>query len=218
MIRDFTSAEALHVISGTGATILLTLIAFIGGGLFGLLTAIARTSGYRGLSYAAEVYISLFQGIPPLMLLFLAFYGLPIAGLSINAWVAASVGFTLHASAFLGDIWRGGIQAIPRGQNEAALALSLGYWTRLRYILLPQALRITLAPTVGFAVQLVKGTSLAAMIGFIELTRSAQIVSSITYRPLLAFGLAGACYFVICFPLSRVSQWLERRYSNRSAY
>src|SRR6202040_2004710 len=112
---------------------------------------------------------------------------------------------TLHAGAFLGEIWRGGIQAVPRGQTEAADALGLGYADRMRFIVLPQALRLSFAPTVGFLVQLIKGTSLAAIIGFVELSRSAQLVSSTTYKPLIAYGLAGLCYFAICFPLSRVS-------------
>ena len=100
--------------------------------------------------------------------------------------------------------------------DEAARALGLGYMSRLRDVVLPQALRLAFAPTVGFLVQLIKGTSLAAVIGFVELSRSAQIISSTTYKPLLAYGLAGACYFVLCFPLSRASAALERRLAARS--
>jgi polar amino acid transport system permease protein len=168
----------------------------------------------KALRAIASAFIDFFQGTPMLLQLFLVFYGLPVLGWKVNVWVAAAVGLTLHAGAFLGEIWRGGIQAVPRGQSEAAHALGLSYWTRMRYVVLPQALRMSFAPTVGFLVQLIKGTSLAAIIGFVELSRSGQLVSSITYKPLLAYGLVAACYFVLCFPLSRYSARLERRFAS----
>lgn len=213
MIRDFSLAEFWIIASGLWATLLLSAIAFVGGGLAGLGVALARTAPVKALRLAAGVFIDFFQGTPMLLQLFLVFYGLPVFGLKVNVWVAAAVGLTLHAGAFLGEIWRGGIQAVPRGQSEAADALGLNYWTRMRHIVLPQALRMSFAPTVGFLVQLIKGTSLAAIIGFVELSRSGQLVSSITYKPLLAFGLVAACYFAICFPLSRYSVHLEKRFA-----
>ena len=213
MIRDFTLTEFWVIAAGLWATLLLSGIAFVGGALAGLGVALARTAPAKALRVAAGVFIDFFQGTPMLLQLFLVFYGLPVFGLKVNVWVAAAVGLTLHAGAFLGEIWRGGIQAVPRGQSEAAEALGLNYWTRMRYVVLPQALRMSFAPTVGFLVQLIKGTSLAAIIGFVELSRSGQLVSSITYKPLLAFGLVAACYFAICFPLSRYSARLERRFA-----
>ena len=213
MIRDFTSAEFWVIASGLWATLQLSAIAFLGGGLAGLGVALARTAPFRALRLAAGAFIDFFQGTPMLLQLFLVFYGLPVFGFKVNVWVAAALGLTLHAGAFLGEIWRGGIQAVPRGQWEAADALGLGYVARMRHVVLPQALRMSFAPTVGFLVQLIKGTSLAAIIGFVELSRSGQLVSSITYKPLLAFGLVAACYFAICFPLSRYSAWLERRFA-----
>ena len=216
MIRDFTSNEFLAIVAGMEATIMLSLMAFVGGGLGGLAIALLRTAEFPWLRRAASVFIDFFQGTPLLMQLFLVYYGLPVFGYHVNIWVAAGLGLTLNASAFLGEIWRGGIQSVPRGQSEAATALGLGYMSRMRDVVLPQALRLSLAPTVGFLVQLIKGTSLAAVIGFVELSRSAQIISSTTYKPLLAYGLAGACYFVLCFPLSRASAALERRLAARS--
>ena len=200
MIRDFTSVEFWLILSGAQATLILSLIAFGGGGLGGLLIALARTAPLRWLRVTAAGFIDFFQGTPMLMQLFLVFYGLPVFGFKVNVWVAAAIGLTLHAAAFLGEIWRGGIQAVPRGQTEAAEALGLNYFSRLQCVVLPQAMRLSLAPTIGFLVQLIKGTSLAAIIGFVELSRAAQMVSSITYKPLLAYGLAAACYFAICFP------------------
>ena len=213
MIREFTFTEFWVIASGLWATLLLSAIAFTGGGLAGLGIALARTAPIKALRVAAGVFIDFFQGTPMLLQLFLVFYGLPVFGLKVNVWVAAAVGLTLHAGAFLGEIWRGGIQAVPRGQSEAAEALGLNYWTRMRHVVLPQALRMSFAPTVGFLVQLIKGTSLAAIIGFVELSRSGQLVSSITYKPLLAFGLVALCYFAICFPLSRYSARLEKRFA-----
>lgn len=213
MIREFTLNEFWVIAAGIKATLLLSLIAFVFGGLAGLGVALARTSPLKSLRVAAGTFIDFFQGTPMLLQLFLVFYGLPVLGLKVNIWVAASVGLTLNAGAFLGEIWRGGIQAVPRGQTEAADALGLGYFTRMRHVVLPQALRMSFAPTVGFLVQLIKGTSLTAIIGFVELSRSGQLVSSITYKPLIAFGLVGLCYFAICFPLSRYSQRLERRFA-----
>lgn len=213
MIRSFTFTDVLTILQGAESTLVLALLAFVGGGLGGLAVALARTSDWKVLRVAAAGYIDFFQGTPLLMQLFLFYYGLPVFGLGVGAWTAVGMGLTFHASAFLGEIWRGGIQAVPRGQTEAAGALGLGYYKRMRHVVLPQAYRLSLAPTVGFLVQLIKGTSLAAIVGFVELCRSAQIVSSTTYRPLLAYGLAGLVYFAICFPLSRYGARQEERYA-----
>jgi polar amino acid transport system permease protein len=213
MIRQFGLHEVLAILSGIQSTIVLSLVAFAGGGIVGLVIALLRTAEARPLQRFAGAYIDFFQGTPLLMQLFLVFYGLPVFGFHVNAWVAVTIGLTLHASAFLGEIWRGGIQAVPRGQTEAARALGLRYRDRMVSVVLPQAIRLSVAPTVGFMVQLIKGTSLAAIIGFVELSRSAQIVASTTYKPLIAYGLAAIFYFVLCFPLSRVSAGLERRFA-----
>jgi len=117
----------------------------------------------------------------------------------------------LNSAAFLGEIWRGCIEAIPRGQWEAAQALSLNYSARMRDVVLPQAFRIALAPTVGYLVQIIKGTSLAAIIGFVEVTRAGQIVNNATFQPLVVFSVVAAIYFVICWPLSLLAARMERK-------
>jgi polar amino acid transport system permease protein len=147
------------------------------------------------------------------MQLFVAYYGLGLVGLRLPAWVAVAVGFTLNASAFLGDIWRGAIAAVPAGQTEAARALGLHYGARMRHVVLPQALRIAQPATVGYLVQLIKGTSLAAIVGFIELARAGQIVANQTFQPLLVYAVVGALYFAICWPLSLYSARLETRHA-----
>ncbi|MBB5535866.1 amino acid ABC transporter permease [Rhizobium giardinii] len=203
--------EMLFLLQGLKWTLLLSAIGFIGGGIIGLVIALARTSAHSALRKTAAGYISIFQGTPLLMQLFVVYYGIGLLGFSIEAWVAVAIAFTLHASAFLGEIWRGGIQAIPKGQTEAANALGLHYVSRMKDVVLPQALKISLPATVGFLVQLIKGTSLAAIVGFIELARAGQIVSNQTYRPLLIFGIVGAIYFIICWPLSLYGGRLENR-------
>lgn len=203
--------EFLFLLQGLKWTLVLSAIGFLGGGIFGLAVALARTSGRPGLERLTAGYIGLFQGTPLLMQLFVVYYGLALFGLELESWQAVAVGFTLNASAFLGDIWRGSIEAVPRGQTEAARALSLGYVSRMKDVILPQALRISLPATIGFLVQLIKGTSLASIVGFTELARAGNIVSNQIFKPLLVFGIVGAMYFAMCWPLSLLGSWLERR-------
>lgn len=203
--------ELLFLLQGLKWTIILSALAFIGGIISGLIVALARTSESRALQRVTAGYIAVFQGTPLLMQLFVVYYALALAGLSLEAWQAVAIGFTLHASAYLGEIWRGSIEAVPRGQIEAAKALSLGYVWRMKDVVLPQAIRISLPATIGFLVQLIKGTSLASIVGFTELARAGTIVSNQTFKPLLVFGVVGIMYFALCWPLSLYGTQLERR-------
>jgi polar amino acid transport system permease protein len=211
MIRPFGSSEFLFLVTAVRWTLLLSAIAFIGGGIVGLAIALLRTSANRTLRLVSGTYVQLFQGTPLLMQLFLVFFGLPLAGFHIDSWFAAGVALTLHASAFLGEIWRGCINSIPSGQSEASDALGLSYYHKMRYVILPQALKISLPPTVGFLVQLIKATSLTSIIGFVELTRAGVIINNATFRPFLVFGIVASIYFIICYPLSQLSRNLEAR-------
>lgn len=203
--------EVAFLLRGLQWTVFLTVIGFAGGIVFGLVIALLRTAKSPFLRYPALAYISVFQGTPLLMQLFLVYFGLPLAGVTVSPWLAVAIALTAHASAFLGEIWRGAIQAVPWGQSEASHALGLSYRTRMREIILPQALRLSLPATIGFLVQLLKGTSLAAIVGFIELTRAGQIVSNQIYQPVLVFTLVGAIYFALCWPLSLWGGRMERR-------
>jgi polar amino acid transport system permease protein len=205
------SNEFLFLLTGLKWTVLLSLVGFVGGGVFGLAIALMRVSGRPLMERVTSGYIALFQGTPLLMQLFVVYYGLALVGLKLDAWVAVAIGFTLHASAYLGEIWRGSIEAVPKGQTEAAKALSLNYVSRMRDVVLPQAIRISLPATIGFLVQLIKGTSLAAIVGFTELTRAGNIVSNQIFQPLLVFGIVGILYFLLCWPLSLYGSHLERR-------
>ena len=212
MNRSFGLPEFHYILVGLEWTALLSLIAFLGGSVVGFVIAILRTAQSRVLRLATAGYIQLFQGTPVLMQLFVLYYGLPVLfDMQVDAWSAAALAFTLYASAFLGEIWRGSIQAIPRTQWEASACLSLGYVQQLRFVILPQAMRISIPPTVGFLVQLVKGTSIAAIIGFVELTRAGQLIVNVTFQPMLVYPIVAALYFVVCWPLSLLSRYLERR-------
>lgn len=213
MFRTFGPNEVWFIVSAVQWTLLLSAVAFAGGAIGGLAIALARVSPIAMLRYPALTFIRVFQGTPLLMQLFLVFFGLNIFGVGINPWVAAAVALTLHASAYLGEIWRGCIQAVPPGQAEAAWALGLNYRDRMVSVILPQASKISVAPTVGFLVQLIKGTSLASIIGFVELTRAGQIINNATFQPLTVFSLVAALYFILCWPLSMWARHLEARFA-----
>lgn len=210
-MRTFAFSEFLFILEAAKWTIGLSLLAFVGGAMGGLLIALSRTSESRTLQLISGSFIQIFQGTPLLLQLFLVFFGAPILGFDINPWVAAGVALILNSSAFLGEIWRGCIQAIPLGQMEAAEALSLSYTSRMKDVILPQAMKIALAPTVGYMVQIIKGTSLAAIIGFTEITRAGQIINNATFQPLIVFSVVAAIYFVLCWPLSLLASRMERK-------
>jgi polar amino acid transport system permease protein len=210
-MRTFGWPELWFIVEAAKWTVALSLIAFIGGALVGLVIALSRTSDNGLARGIATVFTQIFQGTPLLLQLFLVFFGAPILGFEINPWVAAAAALILNSGAFLGEIWRGCIQAVPRGQWEAAEALSLSYFWRMRAVVLPQAMKIAVAPTVGYLVQIIKGTSLAAIIGFTEITRAGQIINNATFQPMLVFGVVGAVYFILCWPLSLWAGRLEKR-------
>lgn len=211
-MMQFTDWDILrNLLLAARWTLLLSLIAFAGGTLLGLLLTFLRLSGRRPLVRLVSGFVELFQGTPLLMQLFLAFFGLSLLGVDVSAWTAASLALTLFASAFLCDIWRGCVESLPRGQWEASRCLGLSFLQTMCHVILPQALRIAIAPTVGFSVQVVKGTALASIIGFVELTKAGTMLNNATFQPFKVFAMVALLYFLICYPLSLFSQYLERR-------
>jgi len=192
-------------------TVLLSLVAFIGGGVVGLALLVTRLTRWPGADRGVSLYVEIFQGTPLLMQLFLAYFGLALLGLEISAWGAAALALTLYTSAFLAEIWRGCVEAIPRGQWEASASLALNLPQQLRHVIGPQALRIAVAPTVGFLVQVVKGTALASVIGFIELTKAGTMITNATFRPFTVYACVALLYFCLCAPISAYSRTLESR-------
>ena len=194
-------------------TVALSAIAFVGGGLLGLALLTARVARLPGAVRGVALYVQLFQGTPLLMQFFLAFFGIGLVYTDISPWLAAALALTLYTSAYLCEIWRGCIEAIPRGQWEASTALALSFGEQLRHVIAPQALRIAIAPTVGFAVQVIKSTALASVIGFIELTKAGTMITNATFRPFTVYACVALMYFALCFPISLWSQRLERSLS-----
>jgi polar amino acid transport system permease protein len=209
---DFTLWDiARNLLLAARWTLLLSAIAFAGGGFFGLVLLMIRIGRYQWARTAVKLYVELFQSTPLLMQLFLVYFGLPKLGIEVSAWLAAAVCLTLYSSAFLTDIWRGCVEAIPRGQWDGSASLGLHYLSQLRLVILPQATRMAIPPTVGFLVQLVKSTALASIVGYHELTKTAQILTNATFQPFVIFGLVALIYFAICYPLTWWSRRLEWR-------
>ena len=192
-------------------TVTLSLMAFVGGGIVGLALLILRMSKLRWAGTFVGGYVQLFQGTPLLMQLFLAYFGIALFGINTSAWVAAAMALTLYTSAFLTEIWRGCVNAIPKGQWEASSSLALNFGEQLRYVVLPQAVKIAIPPTVGFMVQVIKGTALASVIGFIELTKAGTMITNATFKPFLVYSCVALMYFALCFPVSLYARRLERK-------
>lgn len=210
-LRDFGPNELMFLIMATRWTILLALIAFAGGGVIGLLIAALRVAPIPPLRWLAAGYIQFFMGTPILIQLFMAYYGSSLLGFRPDPWAAAAVTFSLNGGAFFGEIFRGSIDAVPKGQWEASTALGFRFIPTLRLVILPQAVRLMLPPTVGFMVQIVKTTSVASLIGLTELARAATQINTVTFQPVLVFGTVSLIYFMLCWPLSLYAGYLERR-------
>jgi polar amino acid transport system permease protein len=212
---EFTVRQILwNLLLAARWTVVLSLIAFTGGGLVGLALLVARLRRWPGVATAVSAYVQVFQGTPLLIQLFLAYFGLGLFGIDVSAWVAAGVALTLYASAYLTEIWRGCVDAIPRGQWEAADSLALSFGEKMRHVVAPQALRIAVAPSVGFLVQVIKGTALASIIGFIELTKTGTMIANATFRPFTVYACVALMYFALCWPISAYSRRLERKLRN----
>jgi polar amino acid transport system permease protein len=200
-----------NLLLATRWTVVLSVVSFVGGGMTGVILLFMRIGANRLARTAAKAYIELFQGTPLLMQLFLVFFGLGLFGIDVPAWLAAGVALILWTAAFLAEIWRGCVESIAKGQWEASASLGMGYFQQMRYVILPQALMVAVPPTVGFSVQVVKGTALTSIIGFVELSKAGSIVTNATFQPFTVYGLAALIYFALCWPLSKSSQVLERK-------
>ena len=209
MIREFSQSEFLFILASARWTLLLTVLALLLGGVLGFVVAIARASRLAPVRALAAGWIGLIQGIPVLMLLFLSYYGLSLAGFDMPPVFAASVSMAIYASGYLGEIWRGAIQSVAWQQWEASAALAMSRAQQYRYVVLPQAVRIAVPPTVGFVVQLVKNTSIVSIIGVVELARAGNLINNATFQPFKVFGTVALIYFMICWPISLLARRLE---------
>ena len=189
--------ELFFLLQGLKWTLALTIIGFIGGGIFGLCVALARVADSPAIQRASTAYIAIFQGTPLLMQLFVVYYGVALAGLNVDAWIAVAIAFTLHASAFLGEIWRGGIQAVPKGQTEAANALGLHRAQIFRHIILKPALRAVYPSLTSQFIMLTLTTSVCTSIAAYELTSVAQKIEADTFRSFEVYFSITLLYLVI---------------------
>lgn len=211
-----------QLLGGAEYTIILSLTAFVGGGLIALIVALAGIpSKKKWINRASAIYVWTFQSVPLLMLLFLLGLGVPrLLGVDISAWVAAGIAMVLYSSAYLGEVWRGAIAGLPHGQWDAGRALGLNFFKILYLIVAPQALRLAIAPTVGFMVQIIKGTSLAYIIGFYDLMSVGKQWANAPVKgtePFVIYPLVALIYFSLCFPLSVYARRLERKFSNQNS-
>lgn len=211
-MRSFGTIDLLSFATAFQYTVLLVVMALLFGTPLALGFATMRISRVAPVRWFAALVLQVMQGVPLLALLMFVFFGLPVfLGISMPPLIAVVIAYTIYTAVFLGEIWRGGIEAIKRTQWEAGASLGLSKLEQFRYVIGPQAFRIALPASVGFLVQLIKGTSLAAIVGFVELTRAGQLSAAATLEPLLIYSIIAAMYFAICFPLTLWSRKLEVR-------
>jgi polar amino acid transport system permease protein len=209
-MRPLTGADFVYLLNGLKWTIGLSFSALVLGGIIAALLVTLRLFRSPMINTLVFGYVSLFQGTPLLGQLLFFYFGLSIMGLDVPPFAAATAAMSFYAAAFLSEIWRGSIDAIQYHQWEASESLGLGRLQTLGNVILPQAMRAATPPTVGFLVQLIKDSSLATVLGFVELTRAAQLVNNATFRSFTIFGTIAVLYFALCFPLTLWSRRLER--------
>jgi polar amino acid transport system permease protein len=197
-------------------TLYLSATAIVSGTLLGGVITVLRQLKYRPLNLLLRAYIELFRGTPLLMQLFFVYFGLPLLGLPIDRFWAAFTALSLFTSAYVAEVFRSGIESIPKGQSEASVALGMSFFQRLTYIIAPQALRISLPSLIGVYVSVVKDTSLATVVGYNELTRRSMELVLRYGHPFEFFLTVCILYFIICYPISKFSERLERKLAGRT--
>ena len=201
------------LLRGTEFTVVVCAISGVIGSIVGLVFGTARTSPSRVARALSAVYINFIRGVPPLVILFFAYFVIPLAvpGVTFTIGFTAVVALSVYAGAYMAEIVRGSIEAIPTGQSEAAEALGMGYLAKLRYVVLPQAMKVAVPPAIGFLIALVKASSLTSVINAVDLTKAGRIVSTQNQDPLTTMLVVAALYFVISYPISILGRWYERR-------
>lgn len=198
---------------GLGMTIALSGISLVLGTILGFALGVLRTSGSRSLDSAIGLWVDLIRGTPFLVQIFLIFFILPELGVELDAFIAGIIALTNLAACFICEIVAAGIRSVPTGQVEAALASGLSQWQRMRQVVLPQAMRVSLPPLVGQYVLLIKDSSVVSAIGLTDLTRVGWLVVQRVPNGLLVFAIVGIGYFAVCYPLILLARRLEKRMS-----
>lgn len=213
MLRGLNWEDLASLLRGAVWTVALCVSSGVIGSLAGLVLGLAATSPSRTARWASRLYVSFVRGIPLLIIIFFAFFGIPLMfpGFEPSAFVTGVIALSVFAAAYMAEIFRGSINAVAKGQSEAAEALGLSYTLKYRHVILPQAMKIAVPPGIGFLIALVKDSSLVTVIGFFELTHAGTIVSNLTADPITTYAVVAALYFVVCYGISRLGRAYERK-------
>ncbi len=203
--------DAILFLQGLGNTVLLCVAGLGLGLVIALFVGLARASRLRWLSWPAATYIEIVRDSPLLMQLYLVFFALPLLGFQVPILVAGIATLMINSSAFMAEIVRAGIQSVGKDQWEAARGLGMGYLQAMRWVVLPQAFRVMIPPGVGLLIGLIKDSSVISVISYMELTRVGQILTEKTFLSFQVFGIVAGLYFLLCYPLSRMALYAERR-------
>jgi len=207
--------QALPQLAGGAAqTLAISALGILFATLGGVLYGVLATLGNRALNIALQVYLELFRAIPVLVWLYLVFFGLPIFfALSIPSFWCAVLVLALWGASEVGEVVRGALASLPRGQREAGLSIGLAGWQLYGYVLLPQALKRMTPPTINIYTRIIKTSSLAVLIGVVEVIKAGQQIIERTYESVLIYGVLFLFFFIVCYPLSAASRVLERRWA-----
>ncbi|WP_181350982.1 amino acid ABC transporter permease [Thalassobacillus sp. CUG 92003] len=201
------------LLTGVPYTFLITIVGMALGLLLGFFLSLARSSKHRILRWPSRMYISFMRGTPVLVFLFILYMGLPYSGIYLQASLAAVLGFGLNSAAYIAEVNRAAMGSVPRGQWESAQAIGMNYWQTIRRIILPQAVRIAVPPLGNIFLDLLKATSLAAMISVPELFNQAQIVAGRTQDTMTMYILAALIYWPMTIVFSTLQDYLETKFS-----
>nr|WP_276583531.1 amino acid ABC transporter permease [Pseudomonas sp. RIT-PI-S] len=206
---------APQLAAGAARTLGISAAAIALATLLGLVQGIGRTLGVRWLNGVLRAYLELFRAIPVLVWLYLFFFGLPMfLGLSVPAFWCAVLVLGLWGATEVGEVVRGGLHSLPRGQRDAGLAIGLGARQLYAWILLPQALKRITPGVINVYTRLIKTSSLAVLIGVVDVTKAGQQIIERTYASVLIYGCLFVFFFLVCYPLSSASRRLERRWNH----
>lgn len=203
-----------YVLSGIWYTLYISLVSMAVGVILGFFISVARTSPWFALRWPARMYISFMRGVPILVILFLLYFALPIIGIQFTAVQAALVGFSLNSAAYIAEVFRSSLSSVDKGQWESSRALGMTYWQSMRRIILPQSIRIALPPLSNIYLDLIKASSLAAMITVPEIFQKARVVGGREYDLLTMLIVVALIYWAICSVMTLLQNYLEKRYAD----
>ncbi|MCR6105241.1 amino acid ABC transporter permease [Salipaludibacillus agaradhaerens] len=209
---ELATDSFLFIMEGIGYTMLISLSSMLIGIVISLFLALGRMSSLIWLQWPSRLYISFMRGVPILVILFILYFGFPFIGIEFNAVTAAIIGFSLNSAAYMAEINRSAIGAVPKGQWESAKSLGFSFWPMLQLIVLPQATRIAIPPLTNVLLDLIKASSLAAMITVPEIFQQARIIGGREMDYMTMYILVALIYWGICSIMTIFQNYLENRY------